>query len=315
MHGRLREAGRDGGAFAADLDVDVGTLRMRVVRHGDDLAAVWSVGGDERVVAASVLLAGAGDATVRQLRRRVPSLPFAESDYAALASQPRPCLGTLYTDARWYDNARVELAATALALAALYGPEGRLDVAGEAAPAPPARPAAGPWREAPGALKFNFTRERLQHVMGLVGKKGRAAIERMPGVHFRVYPPTEFLARPGVMRGRDVFDKLANTDWWLRWYDGMFDRLAFGEFLGFVDQVLEVEKAYRQATGAEAEHDAPVNSSVWGTHPPKAPHERRPLKVNRTLDARTLVEDATIRRLFAAVTLEPAPLPPPLQTP
>jgi hypothetical protein len=27
------------------------------------------------------------------------------------------------------------------------------------------------------------------------------------------------------------------------------------------------------------------------------------------LDARTLVEDATIRRLFAAVMLEPAPLP------
>jgi hypothetical protein len=29
------------------------------------------------------------------------------------------------------------------------------------------------------------------------------------------------------------------------------------------------------------------------------------------LDARALVEDATIRRLFAALELEPAPLPPP----
>jgi hypothetical protein len=73
---------------------------------------------------------------------------------------------------------------------------------------------------------------------------------------------------------------------------------------------LAVEQAYRQATGtAGAPDPAPVNASVWGTEPPKAPHERRPLKVDRMLDARTLVEDATIRRLFAAVMLEPAPLP------
>jgi len=38
-------------------------------------------------------------------------------------------------------------------------------------------------------------------------------------------------------------------------------------------------------------------------------------KVNRTLDTRVLVEDATIRRLFTSVVLEPAPLPPPLQAP
>jgi hypothetical protein len=313
MHGRLREVAPDGGTFAADLDADVGTLRLRATRHGDDLTAIWSVGADERVVAASVLLAGPGGAALQHLRRCVPPLPFTAPDYAALESQPRPCLGTLYTDARWYDNARVELAATALALAALYGPEGRLTVGGEPAanPAPPARAAAaGP--EARGALKFNFTRERLQHVMSMVAKKGGAAIERMPGSHFHAYPPPEFLSRPGVLRGRDVFDKLAESDWWVRWYDGRFDRLSFGEFLGFVDQVLEVENAYRQAAGVTVEGaPSPVNSSVWGAHPPAAPHERQPLKVSRTLDARRLVEDANVRRLFAAVTLEPASLPPP----
>jgi hypothetical protein len=116
-----------------------------------------------------------------------------------------------------------------------------------------------------------------------------------------------------VLRGHDVFDKLADGDWWVKWYDGRFDRLSFGEFLGFVDQVLEVENAYRQAAGVTVEGaPSPVNSSVWGAQPPVAPHERRPLKVSRTLDARTLVEDANVRRLFAAVTLEPAPLPPPL---
>jgi hypothetical protein len=311
MHARMAEVPRDGGTFAADLDVDVGTLRVRAARHGDDLTAVWSVGGDERVVAASVLLAGNGSDALQQLRRRVPSLPFVETAYVALASQPRPCLGTLYTDARWYDNARVELAATALALAALYGPEGRLSVGGEAQPAPPARPVDGPWREAPGALKFNFTRERLQRVMAMVSKKGGAAIERMPGAHFHVYPPTGFLARPGVLRGRNVFEKLADTEWTVRWYDGRVDRLSFGELLGFIDQVLEVEKAYRQAVGADgAVAPGPVNSSVWGVQPPGAPHERQPLKVSRTLDARALVEDLTVRRLFAAIALEPAPLPP-----
>jgi hypothetical protein len=319
MHQRLERVPRDAGAFAADLDVDVGTLRMRVRRHGTALAAVFGAGGDAPVVAASLLLAGAAaaddDAAVRSLRGRTPPLPFSGADYAALLAQPRPCLGTLYLDARWYDNARVELAATALALASLHGPDGRLTV-GDAPVAPPA-PARPPVAaNGHNGLKFNFTRERLQRVMGMVTKKGNAAVDRMAGVHFRVYPPREFLERPGVLRGRDVFDKLAGTVWCVRWYDGQCDRLDFGDLLGFVDQVVEVGRAFQDLSGdavpAGRAAPAPENESVWGTRPPRPPAERQPLRVRRTLNARDLVEDANIRRLLAAVTLEPAPLSPPV---
>ena len=312
MHERLAAVPPDGGAFAADLDADVGTLRVRARRHGAALSASWSVGVPERVVAASVLLAGEvpadDDLAARSLRDHAPPLPFGDADFAALRSEPRPCLGTMYLDARWYANARVELAATAMALAAMFGPSGRLSV--EGAPPAAAAPSPPPDETAPrGGLKFNFTRERLQLVMEMVTKKGSAAIEHLPGVHFRVYPPREFVGRPGVLRGRNVFDTLRDSTWWVRWYDNRCDRLAFGELLGFLDQLLEVEKAFAAVTGTPVpQGPAPLNASTWGERPPAA--GRRPVKVGRTLDARALVEDAHIRRLLAAVALEPAPLPP-----
>ena len=321
MHGQLQRVGRDGGAFAVDFDVDVGLMRLRASRHGSALAAVWSVGGgdgDERVVAASVLLAGGAggdgqrdaDAAVAALTDRVP--PFGDAVNAGALAQPRPCLATLYLDGRWYENARVELAATALALASMCGPEGRMSVRDAGAP----RPAGADTLPAtpfsvlrPDGLKFNFTRERLELVMHMVTKKGSAAIDRLAGPHFRVYPPREFIDRPGALRGRNIFDRLGDTSWCVRWYDGRLDSLSFGEFLGFVDQVAEVERAFREASGAErADSTAPQNSSVWGGTTPRPPGQRRPVRVGRKLDARRLVDDAHIRRLFAAVTLEPAPL-------
>jgi hypothetical protein len=235
-------------------------------------------------VAASVLLAGENDAddaaALAALYDRLPRTLFREADGARLAAEPRPCLGTVYLDSAWYDNSRVELAATALALAALFGPDGRLTVEGD--------------REmsVPSAVPFDFTAERLGVVMGMVKKKAAASMGRLKGIHFRVEPPAEYFDRPDLLSGRDIYPALQDTTWRVRWHDGTAEWLGFGEFLGFIDQVLEVESALEMVSAARG-----ANGSA-----PAAPIERRPIRVNRTLDARALVRDASVRRLFAALT-------------
>jgi hypothetical protein len=286
-----------GAPRAGELALGVGTLRMRVSRHGDALAAFWAAAPDWRVVAATAVLGGISaaddDAAVRALREHSPRLPFGESDYKALASEPRPCVGTLYLDAAWFDNGGVELAATALALAALVGPDGRLSVQGE----PPATAAsAAPAERAP--PPFTFTRERVELVTGMVRKKVAAALEPIEGVHFRVYPPPQFHEPRNLLRGDRLFDQLRDTTWWVRWYDGQLDRLSFGEFLAFVDQAVGVGQALR-GPGAPDRLALPVNEAVW-----KSAGPRREARVRQTLDARRLVRDERIRELFDAVALE-----------
>jgi hypothetical protein len=320
MYDRLRRVPRDGGAFVVDVDVDVGTLRAGAVRHADALSVTLSTMPADKLVAAGALLRGAStaddDAAVRAVREAVTPYRFGPQDFAAMVAEPRPCIATLYLDARWYDNARVEWVTTALALAALHGPEGRLNVEGEAVtPSPRPQPAA--WSEIrQDGLKFNFTRERLQRVMGMVAKKGSAAIEGRTGAHFRVYPPRQFLERPGVLRGRDIYDKLADTAWWVRWYDDDLEQLRFGELLGFVDQIAEAERAFSRSVGVEFPPTRqPHNESVWSRPEPNRPSERRAVRVQQTVDTRLLVQDKTIKRIFSSLTLEPAPLPPETTSP
>jgi hypothetical protein len=312
-----------GGPLTAAIDVGAGKLGMRVLRLGTALVGFWSVAPGGRVVAASVLLAGRDtaedDAALRALRDHAPKLPFSDADYSGLADEPRPCLGTLYLDARWFDNARVELVATSLALASLFGPDGRLSFGPPAAARPAAAhekplqpvgvPSGVPARPpAPAPLKFNFTPERLGVVMEMVKKKAAAAANGRPGVHFRVYPPPQFLELGGVLPDRDLFEPLADTTWWVRWYDEQYDRLSFGEFLAFLDQSVEVERAYRIALRGKLPAAAAVlNDSVWPQGADDGSGERPPVRLQRTLDARELVQDATIRRLLRAVKLETGP--------
>ena len=318
MHEQLQRVPRDGGHFVADVDVDVGMMRVRASRHGDAVCAVWSVAPEDKAVAASVLLRGAtrrdDDDAVRAMRDAVPSLPFDHTDFAALAAEPRPSLATMYLDARWYDNARVELAATALALAAIHGPDGRLSVPGQSGSPQPSGSQVGRWCDTrQDGLKFNFTRERLQLVMRMVAKKGSAAIAGRPGAHFRVFPPRQFLEQPGVLRGRDIFDKLAETRWWVRWYDDELDPLSFGELLGFVHQVAEAEQSFTRSIGRDAAPPQRTqNISIWGAPEVGGAGERRTIRVKQTVDARQLVLDENVRRVFKMLMLEPAPLPTPL---
>jgi len=330
------------GAFAADLAAGGVRLRVRGRRHGSALSVVWSVGAEERIVAASVLLAGRvrsdDAAAVAAIAGHMPRGSFGKADYAGLAAEPRPCLATLYLDARWYDSARIELAATALALAALHGPEGRLDIPQEAgavprdaasskAPPPPTAttpknsPAAssapsivdppgwtrfGPrFHDAGRTLKFDFTRPRLELVMRMVAKKAKAAMASVPGAHFRVYPPADVLRRPAVLKEPTVFEKLKDSSWCVHWYDGSQDRLSFGEFLGFVHQIIEIENAYLSVVQpGSRSYPGPKNFATWGQKRSNGSAARVPIKVRRALDVRELTKAPTIRRLLSSIAIE-----------
>ena len=305
MHGHLQKMNGDARSFAADLDVSGWMLHMGASRHGDAVAAVWSA-GPAKPVAASVLLAGriqADDvAALRALRSHWPPLPLGDAECNVAAAQPRPCLATLYLDARWYDNARVELAASALALAALCGPEATLRFSTSAA-----NPKPNPWyREPASPPPFDFARGRLRVVMAMVTKKANAAIEGRAGVHFRVYPPAEYRARPQIVRETGVFEKLKDTTWRVRWYDGGDDRLSFGEFLGFLDQVVEVEKAFYASVGQAASPPVqPQNVVIWRPATTHHPVERKEVRVKGMLNTHQLGTDSTIQRLLSVVTVEP----------
>jgi hypothetical protein len=333
MHRLLARAGKGAAGFAADFNSGGVKLRMRARRHGTSASAVWSVGPAERVVAASILLAGrdsADDAAaIAAIRQQAPRLPFEAEDYARLTAEPRPCLGTLYLDAAWYNNSRVELAATALASASLDDVNGRLarrdDMAAvhpassagasEATPRPSARtvakvpPRGGRWFDgSDAALKFDFTRPRLQLVMQMVNKKGKAAIGATPGPHFLVYPPRTYLNQADVLRGSGIFDRFKDSAWCVRWHDGRQDRLSFGEFLGFLHQIVEMEAAYFSVAGhaaPPADRRIPQNDSTWGPRPSAGDvATRQPVKVRRVMNTRELTKDTTIRHLLSVVTLE-----------
>ena len=310
MHGRLPAVDARGGSFAAGFRVGVWVLQIHAVRHGTAVAGVWSVAADgepaAQVVAASVLLSGedgADDEAVLGVLRDHPArLPVPEADYAEIARQPRPCLATLYLDADWYNNGSIELLATALSLATLFGPEGRLAVAAPAqsqprpAPAPPPASPHGPPTLSP---------ERMGLIMEMVKKKANLAFEGVSGVHFRVFAPRAFADRRGG-GGRGLFARLKDTAWWVRWNDDRLDRLAFAEFLAFVDQVLEIEKAFYAAVAGEAPKSprAKANDSTWVRSEPAGPRPA-PLRVRHRFDSNKLVGDDAIRRLLDVVTIEP----------
>ena len=306
MHERVLAADIRGGSFAAGFRVGAWVLKIHAVRHGTAVAAVWSVAADgepsAQVVAASVLLSGDDgaddEAALRVLRDHAARLPVPDGDYAEIARQPRPCLATLYLDADFYNNGSIELLATALSLATLVGPEGKLNVAPRPEPAP--QPAPAPASAPPG-----LSPERMGLIMEMVKKKANLAFEGVSGVHFRVFAPRAFADRRGGA-GRDLYARLKDTAWWVRWNDDRLDRLTVAEFLAFVDQVREIEKAFYAAVAGEAPKSpaAKANDSTWVRSDPAGPRPA-PLRVRHRFDSNKLVEDDVVRRLLDAVDIEP----------
>lgn len=150
--------------------------------------------------------------------------------------------------------------------------------------------------------------ERMRHIGSMVKKKANAALSARPGMHFRVYPPPEYLADPAVLNEPGVYARLKDTVWWVRWYDDQYDPLSFIEFLAFVDQIGAAERAFRKATAgvsAIAGHRASKHGGGWQ---PKKDRSRKPEPVRVRVEGRLvvadLVADVRVRALFNVVDLE-----------
>src|SRR5215212_7053541 len=83
---------------------------------------------------------------------------------------------------------------------------------------------------------FGITQDRFNFIMAMVGKRLNAGRHTKAHIHFRAYPPAEFLSQPDLLKSQQIYEKLKDTVWWVNWYDGTFDQVRFIEFLAFIDQ-------------------------------------------------------------------------------
>ena len=115
-----------GDQLDATFETDAGPLRLVAQRSGAAYSATWSAGSPPAVVAVSAFLCGkdgADDAAAFRAFREHPDLAdLPITEFTPTQAEARPCVGTIFTSAAWYDNGRVELAASALAAAVMAGP-------------------------------------------------------------------------------------------------------------------------------------------------------------------------------------------------
>jgi len=123
------------GRFHKDFNTAGGeNLHLQGWRFGTTIAGVWSVGewredAPQEIAGVSLFMRGwnAGDdAQALGAVQGIEALaPFPRADFNEIQAKPRPCLVMFYPDARWHADGRVELAATALAMAIMAAPGGQ----------------------------------------------------------------------------------------------------------------------------------------------------------------------------------------------
>jgi hypothetical protein len=125
-------------------------------------------------------------------------------------------------------------------------------------------------------------------------KKINAELCGKTGSHFRVYPPPTFLDTENVLNGPEIYDRLGETTWYLKWSDEQIDPLRFIELLVFIDQVIGTEAALKQVIAtarASGTQPAKINVSGGGFAPAE------------------LAKDESIRALLARIEIEEEALP------
>ena len=156
---------------------------------------------------------------------------------------------------------------------------------------------------------FRLTKGRLNHVLAMVYKKVGAA-DKTRGIHFWVYPPRAFLDDVVILESAGIFQALRGTVWWVKWYDGQYDQLEFGEFLAFVDQILDAQRVFDKvghALPAIARYQRSKHSEGWQPKKDRSKKSKpRPVKLRALggLDLSTLIEDDYIRGLFKTTVIE-----------
>jgi hypothetical protein len=165
---------------------------------------------------------------------------------------------------------------------------------------------------------YGLTEDRVRHILSMVKKKANIALSGRSGNHFRVHPPTEFLEHATITNESNIYDKMKETVWWVRWYDDQYDQLRFIEFLVFVHQVIQAKRAFDEASKTVLNHPAVQKGSKHaGGWQPKKVRGRKPKKREGTIGVKVeggfapaeLSKDEMIRALFSKTTFEPTTRP------
>jgi hypothetical protein len=167
------------------------------------------------------------------------------------------------------------------------------------------------------AGNYGVTDDRINYIFSLVKKKTDAGFSGKIGNHFRVYPPAEFLQDTTVLGETNIYEKLKDSVWWLRWYDDRYDQLRFMEFLIFVHQIIATQMAFEKAQAVVKNPNAHRASKHSGGWHPKKDRGRKPqkrdagltIRIQGHLDPRELANDVMIRALISKTELESTPRP------
>ena len=137
---------------------------------------------------------------------------------------------------------------------------------------------------------FHVPEDRIDTMFKLITRLARQG----KGGSYRVYPPQAVIDDPDVLKADDVVDRLRDTTWQVRFYDGRVERFNFVEMVTFLHLVGDIRGAMGQA-GALAK----VQNSTLDD----------PSVVNRRLHIPTVMAPASVKRLLSAVSLQPTSSP------
>ena len=137
---------------------------------------------------------------------------------------------------------------------------------------------------------FHVPEDRIDTMFKLITRLARQG----KGGSYRVYPPQIVIDDPAVLQADDVVDRLRDTTWHVRFYDGRVERFNFVEMVTFLHLIGDIRGAMGQA-GALAK----VQGSTLDD----------PSVVNRRLHIPTVMAPASVKRLLNGVSLQPTSSP------
>src|SRR5688572_4135582 len=140
------------------------------------------------------------------------------------------------------------------------------------------------------ATPFSLPPNRLDDLFQLVTNLARGGKQGS----FRLYPPQLVIADPDVLEADDVVDRLRDTTWHVRFYDGQLEKMAFVELMTFRHLINDV----RAAMG-HAELDARQKGAT----------PAHPAVVDRQLHIPSIMSPTSVKRLLTQLSLQPTSTP------
>jgi hypothetical protein len=138
---------------------------------------------------------------------------------------------------------------------------------------------------------FTLPPHRIDALFELVTKLARGGKQGS----FRVYPPQLVIDNPGILNADDaIVDRLRDTTWQVRFYDGHLEKMTFVELMTFRHLINDVRGAMGQAE---------IDARQKGATP------AQPAAVDRRLHIPSIMSPPSVKRLLTQLTLQPTSTP------